>query len=594
VAAVVVVVSVSALVLWLTGIWPRGPIDRAVARIEDRGGQVKRDGGFWRGDVLSVKLSGRKFTDDDLALLEGIPDLEELNLFEAQVTDDGLKKLRPLHNLRKLNLQRTQITDAGLAELQNHPSLEELDIQETKVTDAGLKNLTPLTNLRLLATPSATFTPRGFRVFRDLNLIRDFPGLQDAAGERATRLEDIHTLAFPPLTTSAVSLSDWLAEFPTLRIIQVDPDVVTDDFLRAVARMGKLHMLHIFHFRGDKDFFPLLHKSAIERADKERPDRDEDITQILLYSCPISDASLDILLSLKKLELVDLGSTRVTTAGFVRLAALPALSRISAYSMTLTAAELQPFKDRKNLWFETSFDLSDAGLKAYREAGVLHLICRVYEEDLPGGQTKVDRELDLEGSSVTDAGLDELKDFHDFYSLDLSRTKVSDAGLAKLADHAEIQFLHLRETSITDAGLEHLTMLPNLEGLDLEATGISDDGLQHLSKLAKLKSLNLKGTGIGNGGLTHLTKLSKLEELSLNGTKVRDAGPNELRALTALQKLDLRETDVTDAGLFGLKSLTKARKIELWDTYVTTAGLQELKDALPGCKVSGRAKQVKR
>jgi hypothetical protein len=259
------------LALWLAGVWRHDPVEEAIAKIEEKGGGVKREGDSPDGRVLAVRLSGRNFTDDDLTMLEALPDLEELNLLSDGITDDGLKQLRPLRNLRILRLRSKQIYDAGLSELQNHPTLEELDLEQTAITAGGLSNLTPLQQLRVLRIPSKCFTPRGLRAVLDLNVIpSDFPGLYDATGEPAKRPHDIRALAFPPLPASGESLADWMAAVPTLRLIQVEPPVVTDDFLRALARMGKLHMLHVSIYSANS----MLYRSSIELAAKSRPDRD--------------------------------------------------------------------------------------------------------------------------------------------------------------------------------------------------------------------------------------------------------------------------------------------------------------------------------
>lgn len=406
----------------------------------------------------------------------------------------------------------------------------------------------------------------------------------------------ISTLAFPPLTAPRESLADWLAEIPTLRIIQSDPNLITDDFLRYLARLGKLHMLHVDYFSHQKEDFPLLHRSERERTDKERPDRDEDITHLVLFRCPITDAAVDTLLTLKKTEWFELDDTQITSVGVVRLAALPALTRLGANHVTLTAADLQNFKKHTNLKLDVKFDLSDSGLKAYRAGGVLHLLCKVWadEDENLGKPTRVVRELNLSGSPVTDAGLDELKDFQEFSSLDLSTTKVTDAGLARIAVHPHLRWLALEDTSITDAGLKHLSALSNLEQLDLQNTGVTDGGFRHLEGMSKLQNLNLRGTGVGDAGLKHLALLPRLEDINLRATRVTDAGLREVRAMPAIRKLDLRETEISDAGLVELKSLTKVREIYLWDTNVTEAGVKGLEAALPDCMIRGRAKRGRR
>jgi hypothetical protein len=99
----------------------------------------KLDLGWWPGESV---------TDDDMAQIEGLTALQELDIFGTDVTDAGLAHLKGLTSLQKLNLFKTGITDAGVAQLKGMKALQQLDLCETQVTDAGLAQLKGLTNLK--------------------------------------------------------------------------------------------------------------------------------------------------------------------------------------------------------------------------------------------------------------------------------------------------------------------------------------------------------------------------------------------------------------------------------------------------------------
>ncbi len=100
-----------------------------------------------------------------------------------------------------------------------------------------------------------------------------------------------------------------------------------------------------------------------------------------------------------------------------------------------------------------------------------------------------------------------------------------DAALAKLAPlAANIRWLDLSGTRVTDAGLQQVAAMPNLKRLHLERTAITDAGLGKLSGLASLEYLNLYGTGISDAGVAKLETLPKLKHLFLWATKVTPAG----------------------------------------------------------------------
>ena len=104
--------------------------------------------------------------------------------------------------------------------------------------------------------------------------------------------------------------------------------------------------------------------------------------------------------------------------------------------------------------------------------------------------------------------------------VDLAGTSVTDAELAKLANLEGVEMLDLAATPISDAGLAHLARLRGLRCLALCNTKITDNGLKHLTDFAQLQRLNLEGTLITDAGLVHLKRLTKLEFLWLANTNV--------------------------------------------------------------------------
>jgi hypothetical protein len=69
-------------------------------------------------DVLRIDLTGTAFSDNDLAHLTMLSNLDSLVLSKTQVTDAGLALLSRLKALSKLSLADTQVTNNGVADLQ--------------------------------------------------------------------------------------------------------------------------------------------------------------------------------------------------------------------------------------------------------------------------------------------------------------------------------------------------------------------------------------------------------------------------------------------------------------------------------------------
>jgi Leucine-rich repeat (LRR) protein len=122
-------------------------------------------------------------------------------------------------------------------------------------------------------------------------------------------------------------------------------------------------------------------------------------------------------------------------------------------------------------------------------------------------------------------------------------------------------------TQVTDAGLEHLKGLGQLRQLEFRSTQVTDAGLEHLQGLKQLQWLALDETKVTDAGLEHLQGLGQLRELQLNGTQVTDAGLEHLKGLGQLQTLRLTGTHVTDAGVGKLQQTLPKCNILHWASY---------------------------
>jgi hypothetical protein len=167
------------------------------------------------------------------------------------------------------------------------------------------------------------------------------------------------------------------------------------------------------------------------------------------------------------------------------------------------------------------------------------------------------------------------------FEIRLSKTTFGDEDLAQLKALTKLQRLFLDGTLITDAGLEPLEGLTGLIELSLSHTSVKDAALIHLKGLTNLQWLSLAGTCITDAGLARLGEASRLKGLRLADTEVSDDGLVHLARLTNLEKLDLRGTHVTDAGLQHLKQLRSLRRLRLTGTRATENGTAELKSVLP-------------
>jgi len=126
---------------------------------------------------------------------------------------------------------------------------------------------------------------------------------------------------------------------------------------------------------------------------------------------------------------------------------------------------------------------------------------------------------------TTDAHMAFLKDLTGLRELRIEQSRISDAGLANLEGLRDLVSLSLSyDAKVTDAGLAHLRGLTKIRDLDLSRTGISDSGLRELKDMQGLQRLDLTRTRITDDGLVLLKDLRMLRTLRCAETKVTGAG----------------------------------------------------------------------
>lgn len=102
------------------------------------------------GEVQSMGLQYTKFTDKELALLDGVPNLEILDLTFTQIGEPTFKKLGTMKPLKLIVLDQTKISDELLANLADLPNLEVLSVKATTISGKGLQHLQKLPKLSMI------------------------------------------------------------------------------------------------------------------------------------------------------------------------------------------------------------------------------------------------------------------------------------------------------------------------------------------------------------------------------------------------------------------------------------------------------------
>jgi Leucine-rich repeat (LRR) protein len=222
------------------------------------GGVVTKDA---EGEVIAVDLQASWVSDGELALLAKLPklrqldlsmtritdaglralraaaELEEVNLYYAElITDEGLGAARGWPRLKRLNLRGTKASDNALEYLAAAPELEWLDVGFSQVTDSGLYRLAALPKLRTLVLGGNKLTETGLAAISELRHLEvlDLGGKQrtdsglwtvsisPAGADVLSRMRRLRQLRLTGANVSAEVVGSLKERLPDCRIITAD------------------------------------------------------------------------------------------------------------------------------------------------------------------------------------------------------------------------------------------------------------------------------------------------------------------------------------------------------------------------------------
>lgn len=110
--------------------------------------------------LVELKLSSSGITDEDIASISSLINIEKLWLDGNNISDQCLKKLTTLKNLHYLNLASTSISKNGIAQLKDLPALNNIYLYQTNVTLEELSQLkTEWKGVKIYGMDSMTIVP---------------------------------------------------------------------------------------------------------------------------------------------------------------------------------------------------------------------------------------------------------------------------------------------------------------------------------------------------------------------------------------------------------------------------------------------------
>ncbi|WP_167547202.1 leucine-rich repeat domain-containing protein [Stieleria maiorica] len=256
-----------------------------------------------------------------------------------------------------------QTVDGDIARLGELPDLSEVMISGVGVTDESVQSILRIRRLRSLSLTHTSVSPQGL------------------AGLQAARTLQHLTLAGSSATDKHL---ETLSEFHALDSIQVIDSPITDDGLRSLGGLHRLKRLDIYRCK------------TISNAGVSELGRLEDLERLHLLQSNISDASLEILVRLRRLRELRLDG-KITDVGFGHLGNLQEMEYLDLHDTGVG-------------------DLSLATIARFRRL----------------------KSLDLWGTQISDEGLRLISNLPELEHLNIAFTKVTGAGLEHLADMSSL------------------------------------------------------------------------------------------------------------------------------------------------------------
>lgn len=169
--------------------------------------------------------------------------------------------------------------------------------------------------------------------------------------------------------------------------------------------------------------------------------------------------------------------------------------------------------DRVASFQEMAVDIYLPGFNAWKNSDLVRNI-----DKLPYMKSMV-----LNGSGITDEGIELLSGCNKLRELHLVSTAVTDKGLKLISNLRSLDWLRIDEGEISDKGIRYLASLTNLDSLQIVNSNLSDDGLETLFHYPRLRYLETASDNISGKGLSIISQQNSIETLRLASRTIYDS-----------------------------------------------------------------------
>ena len=391
--------------------------------------------------ITALDLSGSKaLTDAGLRHLGGMPALTWLDLNDTGATDRTLEVLAELPALERLSLASTRVTDAGVAHLARCRQLRALNLIWTRTGDGAVRALAGLESFRELVTGVLTTDP-GIAALREIPAYRSWMGGDLEVGLTSYRTRPNQVTLYGAFSDRGLGALQGLDGLAGLNLAGKQT-AVTARGLEVLTRLPRLAWL------------------ALDADDATIPvvARIPGLRFLGIQDTVAGDDGFEALAGCATLEsLWGRRCHNLGRRGFVALARLPKLARLSVSCLNVDDAGVSALPSFPALKELMPMDIPDAGYRHIGKCAGLESLVLMYCRDTTDRATEQIVNL-------------RLTSYFNSYTTITDRTPELLSGMESLE---RITFSACN--NLTNAGLLKLVRLPRLSELRASGLALSPD-----------------------------------------------------------------------------------------------------------------------
>ncbi len=200
---------------------------------------------------VSAGLSGKRYTNDEIAALEELSVHTVSFNSNLALTDDDLSKFTGLNELRALNLANCKLTSFGLSKLTGLENLHTLNLNGIDLTGFDFNTLSSSTNLRVLWLLRCNVSDEQLititKLFPQLRTLEiSHSSLSDISVSKIDSLQHLKTLCLASTKMSGKSVSA-IENLKKLEFLNLSDTKISGEDL---SQLGSLKLLRLLRIQG--------------------------------------------------------------------------------------------------------------------------------------------------------------------------------------------------------------------------------------------------------------------------------------------------------------------------------------------------------